>query len=417
MNHVSIQTKSFFQRIVLIIATFAILVWFGFLIKWSLANSMSTQAEIKEISQLAIDLSPNDPQPYYSLAALNERSLSPNDLADAVANYEKAASLSPNNYLLWLALGKARERNDDSIGAEKALRKALELAPNYSEIHWVLGNILLRNDKQDEAFAEIRKAAETNTKYVNPAVSTALQFFEGDFSKLTTQLGESDEINAALAILLAQKGNLDESLKISRLVKTLNPDNANSLLASFLGAKKFRAASEIEARMVNVETEKASLGKFINHSFESEVKPTGAGTFDWQLTDASQPVIAVDNRQKQEGNLSLAVVFNSTDGKDFRQISQMIAVESGKKYRFQSFAKADLKATSTLRWEIIDAADSKLLGATNAISAISDWQKLDAEFTTNSNTEAVLVRLARVSCGSSVCPISGKVWFDNFSLQ
>jgi tetratricopeptide (TPR) repeat protein len=417
MNWISIKVKSFFQRIILITATFAILIWFGFLIKWSLANSISTQAQLKEISQLAIDLSPNDPQPYYSLAALNEKSLSPNDLADAVENYEKAVSLSPNNYLLWLSLGKARERNDDSIGAEKALRKSLELAPNYSEIHWVLGNILLRNDKEDEAFAEIRKAAETNPKYINPAVSTAWQFFEGDFSKLTSHVGESDEINAALAILLAQKGSFDESLKISRLVKTLNSDNANSLSASFLAAKRFRAASEIQARMVSIENEKTSIGKFVNPSFENEVKPIGAGTFDWQLTDASQPIIAVDNRQKQDGNLSLAMVFNSTDGKDFRQISQMIAVESGKKYRFQSFAKGELRASSTLRWEIIDAADSKLLGSTNPVSASGDWQKLDTEFTTNSNTEAILVRLARVTCGSSVCPISGKVWFDNFSMQ
>jgi tetratricopeptide (TPR) repeat protein len=415
MNRISIQTKSFSNRFVLITTTFAILVWFGFQIKWSLANSMSTQSDTKEISQLAIDLSPNDPQPYYSLAALNERSLSPKDLADAVANYEKAVSLSPNNYLLWLSLGKARERN--SIGAEKAIRKALELAPNYSEIHWVLGNILLRNDKQDEAFAEIRKAAETNPKYIKPAVSTAWQFFEGDFDKLINHVGQSDEISVALAILLAQKGNFDESLKVSRLAKTLNPDNANSLLTSFLGAKKFRAAAEIQTRIATVENQKSLLGKFNNPSFETEVKPIGAGTFDWQLTDASQPVIAVDNRQKHDGNLSLAIVYNSADGKDFRQISQMIAVESGKKYRFLSFAKGELRASSTLRWEILDAADSKILGATNPVSPNTDWQKLDVDFTTNSSTEAILVRLARVSCGSSVCPISGKVWFDNFSLQ
>lgn len=415
MAKISFQINSTKQRLVLILLVVFVIIWLLFVMKWSLANSMSTQSQYKEISQLAVDLSPNDPQPYYSLAALNEKTVTANSFADAVLNYEKAASLSPNNYLLWLSLGQAREQNSDFIGAEKAIRKALELAPNYSELHWVLGNMLLRNDKKDEAFVEIKKAAETNLKYINPSVSVAWQAFDGDIAKISSVFGDSDLVASSLAVLLAKKGNFDDALKVSQKAKTLNADDANNLLSTFLTAKKFRAASEINLRILS--QEKSSLAKFNNQSFENDVKPIGAGTFEWQLTESAQPIIAVDDKQKQEGSRSLVMVFNSSDGKDFRQISQLVAVESSKKYRLQSFAKAELKASSTLKWEIVDANDGKLLGATNAVSANSDWQKFEVDFTTQTNTEAIIVRLARVSCGSTVCPISGKIWFDNFSLQ
>jgi tetratricopeptide (TPR) repeat protein len=417
MANTSFQITSLKQRVLLIAVAIFIVIWLIFAIKWSLANSMSTQSQFKEISQFAIDWSPNDPQPYYSLAALNEKSLSPNDLAEAVSNYEKAVALSPNNYLLWSSLATARDRNDDSVGAEKAIRKALELAPNYSEVRWILGNILLRNEKSEEGFVEIRKAAETNPKFVYPTASTALQIFDGDLNKITQNIGQSDQINSALAVILAKKERFDDALTLSKRLKILSLDDGNNLISAFLVGKKFRAASEVQSRITQQENNKPSLAKFVNSSFENDVNPANANIFDWQLTDALQPQIGVDDKQKQDGNRSIVIVFNSTDGKDFRQISQTISVESNKKYSFQTFARSELKASSTLKWEVLDASDSRLLGSTSAISAGSDWQKLTAEFTSGATTEGVIVRLVRVSCGSSICPISGKVWFDNFSLQ
>jgi tetratricopeptide (TPR) repeat protein len=417
MANKSFQIISTKQRILLISIAIVVLIWLMFAVKWSLANSMSTQSQYKEISQFAIDWSPNDPQPYYSLAALNEKSLSPNDLAEAVSNYEKAVSLSPNNYLLWLALATARDRNDDSAGAEKAVRKALELAPNYSEVRWVLGNILLRNEKVEDGFIEIRKAAESNSKFVYPTAATALQIFDSDLTKITQNIGESDLINSALSVILAKKERFDDALALSKGVKILSVDDGNKLISAFLAGKKFRAASEVQSRITQQENSKPSLAKFVNSSFESDVNPANVNIFDWQLTDALQPQIGVDDKQKQDGNRSVVIVFNSTDGKDFRQISQTVSVESSKKYSLQTFARSELKASSTLKWEVLDAGDSRLLGSTSAVSTGSDWQKLTTEFTSGASTEAVTVRLVRVACGSAVCPISGKVWFDNFSLQ
>jgi tetratricopeptide (TPR) repeat protein len=418
----SIQTISTVSKVVLILLALLSILFFIFSAKWSLANAISRNAEYKEQSQLAIDWSPNDPQTHYSLAALDEKTLIPDDFPRAVENYEKSAALSPNNYLIWLALGKARERNGDSLGAEKAILKSIELAPSYSENHWILGNILLRQGKNDEAFAEIRKAAETDNKYVNPAVSTAWQTFDSDIPLISSKIGDSTAIRSALSIFLAKQQKFDEALNFWNSLpenekKSNLKQNGVDLVNAFIANKKFRAASTVQSQIAETDTNKILVGKFSNSGFEAKINPANTMVFEWQIADAAQPQVGVDNIQKHEGNQSLVLVFNSADGKDFRQISQTVAVESGKKYQFQTFYRSELKTGSTVKWEILDASDDKVLSTTSAVSANSDWHNLTTEFTTLPATEAVIVRLIRVPCGSSTCPISGKIWFDEFSFQ
>jgi tetratricopeptide (TPR) repeat protein len=418
----SIKTNSANVKIVLVFLALLLVLSCFFTVKWVLANTVARNSQYKELSQFAIDWSPNDPQTHYSLAAIQEKTLIPDDFPRAVENYEKATALSPNNYLLWLQLGRAMERNGDIEGAEKALKKAIELAPNYSENHWTLGNILLRQDKKDEAFTEIRKAAETDEKYINPSVSTAWQSFDGDISIISSKIGDSPEIKSALAIFLAKQQRSDEALNFWNALpendkKTKFKQNGTDLINAFITNKKFRAASIVQSQISENETDKITLGKFTNFSFENDVKPVNATAFEWQIADAGQPQIGFDDKQKHVGNRSLVIVFNSSDGKDFRQISQTVAVESGKKYQFQTFYKSELKANSTVKWEVLDASDNKILGTTSVVSPISDWHNLTADFITLPSTEAVIVRLTRASCGNSVCPISGKIWFDEFSFQ
>jgi hypothetical protein len=75
-----------------------------------------------------------------------------------------------------------------------------------------------------------------------------------------------------------------------------------------------------------------------------------------------------------------------------------------------------LKTTATVRWEIIDAADGKILAASGAVSETTDWTNLSLEFSISGVTEAVVVRLVRADCKSVICPISGKIWFDDFEV-
>jgi tetratricopeptide (TPR) repeat protein len=401
-----------------------------FAFKWSFGNALAGQvdllsksptvnpADVKEIAQLSAEMSPNDPNTHYALAVLNEKSFLPEDLPKALAGYEKAVSVSPHDFRLWLSLGKARERSGDAAGAEKAFQKALELAPNYSEPRWILGNYFLRNGKTDEAFAEIRKAVETNPDYANPAVVTAWQIFAGDTTQIAQKIGDSVPIKASLAPFLVKQKRFDDAFTFWNSIPenekiTEYKKNGEDLITAFLESKNYRHALVIQNQISPPEADKFSIGSIFNGSFEKNVPTANQNVFDWKIGEGA----GLDPSQKQSGERSLIVIFNSTTGQETRTVQQTVAVESGKSYKFETFYRADLKAISTVTWEIADAADSKVLATGEAVQNSADWRALTVDFTTPATTQAVIIRLAKVPCKQGICPISGKVWFDSLSLK
>lgn len=392
-----------------------------FFVKWCLANAVSTQTEYKEIAEIAAALAPSDPQPHFSAGVLLEKTFLPADVPKSLVEYEKATALSPHNYLFWLALGKARERAGEQESAEKALRRAAELAPNYAHVRWTLGNILLRQGKTDEAFKEIRFAAETDSNFTASAVSTAWAIFDGDIGAIKNAVGDSAQTNASLAVFLAGQKRFDESFAVWNALPAdaksgVFKENGTALFNQLLGAKKYRLAAQIRPQIFQETGESFAFGQIDNGGFERDVKMREAAPFEWQITEGNQPQIGYDNQQKHGGERSLVFVYNSPDGKNFRVVSQTVAIEAGKKYRFSAFYKSDLKTAATVRWEIADAADGKVLVSSDAVSEKSDWANVRLEFATGAATEAVVVRLARAECKSALCPISGKIWFDDIEL-
>lgn len=418
----TLSTESFLARALLIGAAVLIVLFAYFATKWFLANTIASRAQYKEVAELAVGLAPSDPQTNFSAGVLFERTFVPEDLPVSIAAFEKAAILSPYDYRLWLELGKARERSGDSEAAERAMRKALELAPHYSRVQWALGNNLLRQGRSDEAFVEIRRAAEGDKTFAGPAVSSAWQIFDGDVPRVTGYVGDSANLKAAFSTVLARESRFDEAVA----VWTSIPADArvadfraegDDLYSKLIVAKRFRAAMTFVSGEPDRNLTGASSGAVTNGGFEADV-PKTSGAFDWVISDGIEPQIGVDNAVRRDGAISLKLIFNSADGKGFRNVSQVVVVEAGKPYRFRFFAKSELKASGTLRWEVVDAVDGKtVLATTDAIPATADWTEFSAVFTAPANAEAVVIRLARVPCQASVCPIAGRAWFDDFSME
>ena len=391
-------------------------------LKWSFGNTLAKQVEAKEIAEIAVQLAPNDPQSYFALGVQNEKSFLPENFAKALENYEKAVSVSPYDFRLWLALGKARERAGETKSAEKALRRALELAPNYAEPHWILGNHLLRQGNAEEAFLEIRKAVEQDEKFANPAVVTAWQIFDGDLMQISQKIGDSAPIKAQLAPFLAQQKRFDDALTFWNSIPneekiTTYKKKGEELIGKFVEAKSFRNALTLQSQIATAEDEKFVISSIFNGDFEKEVKIANVGLFDWKISEGAQPQISLDGSQKHGGSRSLILLFNSDTGKELRSIQQTVVVESGKTYKLEGFYRADLKTIATLKWEILDATDNKVLASSNDFTNSADWTALSTEFTTLPTTQAVIIRLGNVTCKQGICPISGKLWFDDFSLK
>lgn len=417
----AIKIDSLPARAMLLAAAVVLLTGAFFSVKWALANTAASKAEFKEVADLMVNWAPDDPQTHYTSAVLHERTFLPEDLPVSLSEYEKATALAPHNFLLWLELGKARERNGDPASAERTLRKALELAPNYAQVRWALGNNLLRQGRSDEAFAEIRQAASSDERYVSPAASMAWQVFDGDINLVRHTIGESARINVALSGILMGQKRLDEAFAIW---ESLTPEEkgdtykqaSSDLYGQLVAARKYRAALTVfSSALAGKEDDESSPGKISNGGFENAIKPQNAAIFEWQISEAMKPQIAPDTAQKHSGVRSLVLIFNSGDGKDFRTVSQTIVVEPGKTYQFELFYRSDLKTAATLKWEIAGFADGKIL-STEPVAESADWTAQRLKFTVPANTEAIAVGLARVGCRSGLCPISGRIWFDDLTL-
>ncbi len=418
----SIKLTALPQRILLILLVLSCLVFVFFATKWFLGNSVANRIVQQEVAEFAISLAPNDPKTHASTGVLYQNSAQLEDVPKSLAEYEKAVALSPNDYRLWMAYGKAKERTGDAAGAEKALLKTLQLAPNYSEVQWVYGNILLRQNKTAEAFAVIRKAVAGNQKYAAPAASIAWDIFDGDISQVKKAVGDSASVKSALAISLAKQQRFDESSEIWNSLslaerKTTFRTSAEELLNELINNKKYRSAVRLKSQLGDENAKKIAVGKITNGDFEQGITNENKDIFQWTIAAGSQPKIGPNTEQRKGGTKSLALVFNSPRGKDFREVLQVVAVESGKSYRLDLFYKTNLETSATVKWEILDSANGTVLGETTAVEQKSEWQSLGADFKVPENTDGVIIRLVRERCTSADCSISGTVWFDDISLS
>jgi tetratricopeptide (TPR) repeat protein len=210
----AIRFKSLPVRLVCIL--FAVVVTY-FSVKvflWCFASSASINASVKEVGDLLVSISPADPQTHFARAAVYEKTFETDDLEIALHEYETAAALAPNNYLLWLSLGSTYGRVGDNVRAEAAFRRAKELAPNYSQVNWALGNFLLREGNDDEGYAELRKAVSGDPKYAASAASTALQFSDDDFDLAHSRLAGISSFEVAFSLLLADQKELNKALEV-----------------------------------------------------------------------------------------------------------------------------------------------------------------------------------------------------------
>ena len=185
-------------------------------------------------------------------------------------------------------------------------------------------------------------------------------------------------------------------------------------VGTLLGEKKFRYAGEVAAGLSDAADPKS--GQVSNGGFESIVKPTGAGPFEWIIAPGLQPQIVLTNGQKHGGSNSLLIVFNSSDSKDFRTVSQLIAVQPNTSYEFEIFYRAELKTQALFKWEVADAADDKTIALSDPISNTVQWLPLLLKFKSPPTSDGVILRLTRENC-SQICPVAGSIGFDDISLR
>lgn len=410
------------KRFLLLIPALLFILSAVLVFRWGMGSAIAEQAKTIELVQLSQSWSPHDAQAQIAEANLWLNSRVSGDERKVVEAYERATGLSPYDYRLWLSLGLARERAGDVAGSEKALRQAIALAPFYAHPRWLLGNSLLRQKRFDEAFAELRIAGEA-IKILRPQIVSMAWNVYGDVGQASNALGQSSSMKAEFARYLAQQKKLDDALRIWNALneneKRTESAAANEILVACMQENRLRAVWDLSKILNGDDFPKGTSGEVSNPGFEEDILPAGKSYFGWQIGSGEQPMIAIDTGQGQESTRSLLVSFTSAGGFEFRNVSELVIVEPSARYRLEYFFKTyDLKAVGPLKIEVVDATNNQTLivSSKNIPDGTNEWQSDKIEFNTSSNTEGIIIRLARTKCSDNNCPIYGKVWYDNFKL-
>lgn len=410
-------------RILLIAAATLCVTTSWFFIKWNFANAVASRldikrVELKPVADWLIQMAPNDPQTYFSAARLFEKTFDSSDLARSLTEYEMAVALSPNNFMTWVDLGKARNLNGDAEMSLAAYKRALELAPNYAAVQWVYGNALIRQGETDAGFPLIAKAAASNPDYAQPAVLTALQIFDGDIEKVLSGLGDTNITNAALAVVLAGQGQFDEAFNAwSKLTGPKAQQLGETLIGKFAAAKKFQLAARVTSALRNNKSEETIIGRISNGDFENGVKLRNAALFEWQIAEGAQPEIGLGDGQAHSGKYCLLIMFRTFETAAFRSISQTAAVVPGAEYEFEVYYRSDVKTSASLKWEIVDAMTTVPIAITPPMAPVADWTGLKTRFSVPADSDGIIIRLVREGCSGPSCPVNGNLSVDDISIR
>jgi hypothetical protein len=99
-----------------------------------------------------------------------------------------------------------------------------------------------------------------------------------------------------------------------------------------------------------------------------------------------------------------------------------VPVAQNTEYEFECYLSTEkLETGSAPAIQILDAASQNVLAESGqAPSGSTPWNRLSLTFKTTDKTEAVMLKIVRVSCANEqtlVCPIFGSVWYDDFSFK
>ncbi len=419
-----VRTRSWQTRILPAAVILFALAFGWFSVRLQIANMLagltsSSDSNAAEVAEAARSLSPRDPLVNWLAAVTKGDVFTPSQLQAAVAGHRQTVRLSPYHYFWWLELGRAYEQTDDAKAAEGAFKRAVELAPEYTLPRWQLGNFYLRQGNEQAAFRELKKAAESDQAYREQVFSILWDYLEKDPKKLEKIVGDSPDMRVGLAKFYAMKEQPALSLAKWRSLdaaKQKENHEVGALIAQAFFEKRYLRTAVEFVRQLALEPD-AKFESVQNPGFEKEISNKEPVFFGWKNQPVENARVLLSRAKKKSGNRSLQITFSGYEKAEFNDLYQTIALEPGISYDLTFWLKTeDLRSAGTPKLEVLNAADNKILAASDPMATgSSDWEKVTVRFTVPEDSEGVVIRTSRAYCGEK-CPLFGTIWYDDFKI-
>jgi Tetratricopeptide repeat len=425
---IHINVRNVLVRVVLL----ALLICTGtgtyFAANWYIGNTLAEYFNPTEnnldTARRAVSMAPSDPLTHWRMAQVTQKIMPLDQQAQAIVEYEKAVNLSPHDYRFWVSLGRAYEQAGEPEKGENAFKRAVALAPSYAYPHWYLGNLLLRIGRYDEAFAEIRIASDADPELRPHQFNLIWAIYSNDSEGLINALGQRPEAKASFALYLIDQRRFDDGMRLwntlSSEEKNTNRPTAELIVTSLKNNGKFHDAVKVW-NDVSSDRYRAELGQIFDGSFEHTAS-YGQHIFGWQVQGAPNMQVGIDPNMSSTGARSLRMRFQARLNLDEFNVSQLIAVQPQTQYELSyDMSTNRLQTGSAPLITILDAAGgAELFRTPPAPNGTHAWNRFTYTFKTGEKTEAILLRVIRISCSTEetpVCPIFGSVWYDDFSIK
>jgi tetratricopeptide (TPR) repeat protein len=385
-----------------------------------LFSDYASMVGAKSAARQAIVLAPSDPDAHFTSGLV---STDAGELDEAAREYERAVALRPRDYYLWFMLADVRDQSGDQDGALAASREAVGLAPFYAQPRWQLGNLLFRAGQMDEAFAELRRAAGSDPKMLPAVIDLAWGSGHQDVQSIEAIIQpQTSAHRLALARFFARHGKIADAVRYFHAAGDVSDKERGALLKDLLAARRYNDAYAIwllENQALVDENGKGS-SPVIDGGFEKPLNLQEPG-FGWRLSrDASNLSFSIDESAPREGARSLRLDWKGDYNPAAPIITQLVLVEPKMHYRLRFAARTQEIVSGGLPLVLVKDASSSdertLVQSKPLPQGTTPWSDYMLEFDTGHETSAILINLQR-NCASGPCPIFGRLWLDDFSLQ
>ena len=379
-----------------------------------LLSEYGSATDSLEATKRALDFNVSDPAAHYAYA---EELANAAKNAEAIAEFDRAISLRPRDYLLWQELGRLREDKGDTTGSQLALQQAIELAPNYSQPHWQLGNLLLRRNEIDNAFTELRTAVASDPALFPVMGDLAWGVCDREVKcVLEATQPKNDNHRLSLGRLFVAQNQVAAGVTLLLAASKIAPEDRQEMVAALVEAREFQAAYRVW--LEGVSSKYAQEGDLNDGGFETPMDFDDQG-FGWRPAHAQTIHVLLDPNDPQAGTRSLLLEYAGNFDPAVPVISQLMLVVPNARYRLSFAARTEGLVSAGLPIVVVtNAVDHRIVAQSVLLPAgTTGWREFSIDFETTDTTSAVRVNIQRQACSSNPCPIVGRAGFDSFSLK
>jgi O-antigen ligase/tetratricopeptide (TPR) repeat protein len=336
---------------------------------------------------------------------------------EAVGELKTAIIYRPQDYNLWLKLGRLEHSAGHQSEAENAFRRAVELAPRYGKTHFSYGNFLLAVNRKTSGLEELRLASRRNPQYFADVVDIVWLENAGNTDDLIKALSPlNDQEREQVVLFMLERSEFPAMVQLVCREEDLAPASRDALVKKLLENKNYYFAAKIQKRDCDISG--ALRGEIEHAGFESGDVKEGIG-FGWRVPSLSDNTsVGFDNVTAATGR-SLRFDFNGQESSS-RLLSQTIVVEKKHKYQLHFSSRTSQLITGklpVLQLILRQSESENIIRETKLALKENEWTQFSVEFETGAGTQALEIRLARQACPERLCPIFGKLWLDDFVLQ